>query len=915
MKGQAGPGRWTRSLGGTKPNAIAGVSESKATEQQSGAAGRLDTEELVEARGRPEPHQSALGSFNGGDAAPPHRRPEVRGKFLFCGDEKLYVKGVTYGTFRPDEQGFAFPSPLRVEGDFAAMAASGINAVRTYTLPPRWLLDLALRSGLVVMVGFAWEQHVAFLADRGRASDIERRLREGVRACAGHPAVLCYSIGNEIPGPIVRWHGRRRVERFLRRLYDAAKAEDPGALVTYVNYPPTEYLDLSFVDFLCFNVYLEEQDRLEAYLARLHNLAGDRPLVMAEIGLDSRSNGEAAQADVLRWQVGTAFGAGSAGAFLFAWTDEWYITHLDESGQGQGGSPIEDWDFGLVDRERRPKAALAAVGEAFATVPLEPEADWPRVSVVVCTYNGEYTLTDCLEGLAELRYPDFEVIVVDDGSTDATAVIAAERDVTLISTENRGLSSARNTGMRAGTGEIVAYIDDDARPDPHWLAYLVAAFRSGPEVGMGGPNIAPPGDGPIADCVAAAPGGPIHVLLSDRRAEHIPGCNSAFRREALEAVGGFDRRFRAAGDDVDLCWRLQERGWSIGFSPSAMVWHHRRNSVRTYWRQQKGYGRAEAILERKWPERYNAGGHLSWEGRLYGRGLLPRLRSRERVYHGTWGSGLFQSLYQAPEGLMGNLRQMPEWYLIMALLACLGALGAVWAPLLLFLPLLAVAVAAVALQAVLSGLQASFPSPLPTRGARLRARALTTLLFLVQPLARLIGRLRYGLTPWRQRGAARPALPVRRAETVWSEQWQATDTWLGGLEHALRASGAAVLRGGDFDAWDLDVRGGLLGGTRLRAGIEEHGAGRQLVRFRTSPRLASEGIVLSLFFAAFGLAAAIQGAWAAAAILGGLALLFVGRSLLDAAAATGELLAAVRASVSPEGVPGASRDVARPESA
>jgi Predicted glycosyltransferases len=107
--------------------------------------------------------------------------------------------------------------------------------------------------------------------------------------------------------------------------------------------------------------------------------------------------------------------------------------------------------------------------------------------------------------------------------------------------------------------------------------------------------------------VAAAPGGPIHVLLSDRRAEHIPGCNSAFRREALEAVGGFDRRFRAAGDDVDLCWRLQERGWSIGFSPSAMVWHHRRNSVRTYWRQQKGYGRAEAILERKWPERYNAG--------------------------------------------------------------------------------------------------------------------------------------------------------------------------------------------------------------------------------------------------------------------------------------------------------------------
>ena len=856
---------------------------------------------MTTASGRVQPRPSRVATLERADSSAAHPRTAARGKFLFRGDEKLYVKGVTYGTFRPDEAGFSFPSPARVEQDFAAMADRGINAVRTYTLPPRWLLDFALRYGLVVMVGLAWEQHVAFLADRGRARDIERRLREGVRACAGHPAVLCYSIGNEIPGPMVRWHGRRRVERFLRRLYDAAKAEDPRALVTYVNYPPTEYLDLSFVDFLCFNVYLEEQDRLEAYLARLHNLAGDRPLVMAEIGLDSRSNGEAAQAEVLRWQVETAFGAGCAGAFLFAWTDEWYITHLDESGQGQGGSAIEDWDFGLVDRERRPKAALDAVEEAFAKVPLEPGADWPRVSVVVCTLNGERTVADCLEGLAELRYPDFEVIVVDDGSTDATAAITAEYDVRLISTENRGLSSARNTGMRAATGEIVAYIDDDARPDPHWLTYLVAAFERGSDVGMGGPNIAPAGDGPIADCVAAAPGGPIHVLLSDRRAEHIPGCNCAFLKDALEAVGGFDPRFCVAGDDVDLCWRLQARGWSIGFSPPAMVWHHRRNSVRTYWRQQKGYGKAEAVLERKWPERYNAGGHLSWEGRLYGSGLLARLRRRERVYHGTWGSGLFQSLYQAPEGMMGHLRQMPEWYLIIALLACLGALGALWTPLLVFVPLLALAVGVVAFQAALSGLQASFPSPLPTRRARFRARALTSVLFLIQPLARLIGRLRHGLTPWRQRGASGPALPLPRSETVWSEEWQATDTWLGGVEHALCASGAAVLRGGDFDRWDLEVRGGLLGGTRLRAGIEEHGAGRQLVRLRIYPRLAYLAMVSILLFAGLSLAAALQGAWAAAAALGALALLVVGRSLYDAGAATGELLTAARKSMNGEG--------------
>src|SRR5207253_10093847 len=119
---------------------------------------------------------------------------------------------------------------------------------------------------------------------------------------------------------------------------------------------------------------------------------------------------------------------------------------------------------------------------------------WPRISVVVCSYNGARTIRSCLEGLLELEYPDYEVIVVNDGSTDATASIAGEYGYQVITTENRGLSSARNTGLRAATGEIVAYIDDDARPDPHWLTYLAATFLSTDHAGVGGPNIAPPGE-------------------------------------------------------------------------------------------------------------------------------------------------------------------------------------------------------------------------------------------------------------------------------------------------------------------------------------------------------------------------------------------------------------------------------------
>ena len=78
----------------------------------------------------------------------------------------------------------------------------------------------------------------------------------------------------------------------------------------------------------------------------------------------------------------------------------------------------------------------------------------------------------------------------------------------------------------------------------------------------------------------------------------------------MEAIEGFDTVYRAAGDDVDICWRIMEKGWKIGFNPSAVVWHHRRNTIRGYWKQQKGYGKAEALLEQKWPEKFNPHGHV-----------------------------------------------------------------------------------------------------------------------------------------------------------------------------------------------------------------------------------------------------------------------------------------------------------------
>src|SRR5262245_26834202 len=152
------------------------------------------------------------------DARPSLGRPCAHAKFLFVGDRKLYVRGVTYGTFKPDEDGDEYPAHEVVRRDFAQMLANGINAVRTYTPPPTWFLDLAARSGLYVMVGLALERYVGYLIDTKDAPDLVAQARARVRANAGHSAILCYSIANEIPAPTVRWLGRKRVERFLRRI-------------------------------------------------------------------------------------------------------------------------------------------------------------------------------------------------------------------------------------------------------------------------------------------------------------------------------------------------------------------------------------------------------------------------------------------------------------------------------------------------------------------------------------------------------------------------------------------------------------------------------------------------------------------------------------------------------------------------
>ncbi|OLE97026.1 MAG: hypothetical protein AUG75_13120 [Cyanobacteria bacterium 13_1_20CM_4_61_6] len=708
--------------------------------------------------------------------------------------------------------------------DFAQMAANGFNVVRVHTGPPRWLLDVALEHGLRVMVGLNWGEHMAFLDEPGKVEEIEARIRRWIRVCAGHSAVFGYSIGNEIPASIVRWHGRRRVEKFIERLYRIAKEEDPDALVTYVNYPSTEYLRLPFLDFVSFNVYLESRRSLEDYLARLHSLSEDHPVLLSEIGLDSLRNGEETQAAMLSGQVRAAFRVGCAGVIVFAWTDEWY----------HGKFRVEDWAFGLTTRDRTAKPALQAVSRAFAESPFPPDLHWPKISVVVSTLNGAATLRDTLAGLEQLDYPDYEVIVVNDGSTDATPQIASEYHVRLITTKNQGLSAARNVGTRAATGEIVAFI------------------------------------------------GPNPVLLSDTVAEHIPGCNMAFRKDALEAIGGFDPVFRAAGDDVDICWRLRDRGELIGYSPAAVVWHHRRKSIRRFWKQQVGYGKAEALLEHKWPARYNSIGQLSWRGRLYGRGVsLDFSAMHGRVYQGVWGTAPFQSLYESRNSRW-SMALAPEWYLMIALLAGMFLLSLGWGASIVVGPILLVAIVLPIAQASISARRANFVA-----GTRkpwwslLGLRVVVLVLDLLQPMARLRGRIRGGLTPWRRRGpTARPR--YRRLEmTYWRDKREAPEETLRKLQAELSHAGAIARAGGEFDSWDLELSGGPLGRSRLLLAVEEHAPGKQYLRFRVSPKYSKSAVVLSAAFAALAISALWSGVWLSGLVSAIAAAFVVARALTD----------------------------------
>ncbi len=249
-------------------------------------------------------------------------------------------------------------------------------------------------------------------------------------------------------------------------------------------------------------------------------------------------------------------------------------------------------------------------GAARHTTTLE---DFLSISVVVVARNEEKNIVACMKALAEQDYPAecFEVILVDDGSTDRTVPLALGQYATLrvVSNPGRSISANRNCGWRHAQHPYVAYTDADCVVPADWLRRLSGAMMRDDVAAIGGGNRPPLGETRFYDALSIALNtfvgsrnsvqGRIHE--SARDVDHLPTLNVLYRKDVLSGIGGFDERFARVGEDVDLSRRLADQGYRLRYVPDAVVIHRQRSDLASWGRNMVAYGRARTWLQRRHP--------------------------------------------------------------------------------------------------------------------------------------------------------------------------------------------------------------------------------------------------------------------------------------------------------------------------
>jgi len=212
------------------------------------------------------------------------------------------------------------------------------------------------------------------------------------------------------------------------------------------------------------------------------------------------------------------------------------------------------------------------------------ENSTPFVSVIVAAYNAEKTIRRCLESLQRLDYPDYEIIVVDNNSTDRTASIVKEFSVKYLFESNKGWPAARNTGIRSATAKFVANIDSDCFAEPGWLSGLMQKLLSDESIGgVVGRTRVEPGRTLAEQYYAESDPFNIEHQLNK---ELVPwgGGNNVYRKEVFEQAGYYDSANFTSGASIEFHQRMKEQSnYKMSYTPDAIIFHVPRGSVKEFF--------------------------------------------------------------------------------------------------------------------------------------------------------------------------------------------------------------------------------------------------------------------------------------------------------------------------------------------
>ncbi|MEW4528557.1 glycosyltransferase [Maioricimonas sp. JC845] len=231
-----------------------------------------------------------------------------------------------------------------------------------------------------------------------------------------------------------------------------------------------------------------------------------------------------------------------------------------------------------------------------------PVTDAPRASVIICVYNRARQVLPCLESLLASTFDDFEIVLVDDASTDESPEVLAryrddhpERSIRIVRNEiNKGISGARNAGIDAARGELVFFTDSDCTVKPDWLQQMVAVFDDDAVSAVAGTVVDPP----PRNWAEMARFGGSRIGRHPLQGRRLIGGNMGFRR-SIVMEHRFDPEIRYGCDEDDLARRLAAAGHRFGFAPDAIVHHHHPFTIGSYLRLAWKQGRGSAHFWRK----------------------------------------------------------------------------------------------------------------------------------------------------------------------------------------------------------------------------------------------------------------------------------------------------------------------------